>query len=185
MSARTAPTGVVEAVATDDAHRFSKRLRPAVTLVAGFGIEGDVHAGSTIQHRSRAKHPPRPNLRQVHLVHAELLDELVRRGFDVSPGAIGENVLTRGVDLLALPSGAQLRLGNDAVVSLTGLRNPCRQLDRFQSGLMAAVLGRDEEGRLIRKPGVLSVVVAGGVVRPGDPIGIRLPEGGRRPLEVV
>ena len=185
MSACTAPTGVVEAVATDDAHRFSKRLRPAVTLVAGFGIEGDVHAGSTIQHRSRAKHPPRPNLRQVHLVHAELLDELADRGFQVGPGSIGENVLTRGVDLLALPTGTRLQLGSEAVVEVTGLRHPCRQLDRYQKGLMAAVLDREEDGRLLRKAGVMSVVVAGGVVRPGDPIEVRLPAGEHRRLEPV
>jgi len=185
MPAVLEPTGVVEAVAADDAHRFSKRRRPTISLVAGIGVEGDVHAGVTVQHRSRAKRPPQPNLRQVHLVPAELLDELVERGFGVSPGAIGENVLTRGVDLLSLPTGTRLLLGGEAVVEVTGLRNPCRQLDRLQQGLMAAVLDRDDQGRLIRRAGAMSVVVAGGVVRPGDPVGVRLPVGERRPLEVV
>jgi MOSC domain-containing protein YiiM len=118
-------------------------------------------------------------------VHAELLDELADRGFSVRPGSIGENVLTRGVDLLALPNGTRLQLGGEAVVVVTGLRNPCRQLDRFQRGLMAAVLDRDEEGRLLRRAGVMSVVLAGGVVRPGDPIEVRLPAGEHRPLEPV
>jgi MOSC domain-containing protein YiiM len=179
----TAP--VVETVSTDDAHRFSKRPRTAITLVAGLGIDGDAHAGVTVQHRSRVSRPPLPNLRQVHLVHAELLDELVERGFRVGPGSIGENVLTRGLDVLALPTGTRLHLGGDAVVEVTGLRNPCRQLDRFQKGLMAAVLDRDDDGELVRKSGIMSVVLTGGVVRPGDAIGVRLPEGEHRPLEVV
>jgi MOSC domain-containing protein YiiM len=184
MASAAAPAGVVEAVASDATHRFSKPLRATVTLVAGVGIAGDAHAGATIQHRSR-KSRPEPNLRQVHLVHAELLDELADRGFSVRPGSIGENVLTRGVDLLALPNGTRLQLGGEAVVVVTGLRNPCRQLDRFQRGLMAAVLDRDEEGRLLRRAGVMSVVLAGGVVRPGDPIEVRLPAGEHRPLEPV
>lgn len=174
---------VVEAVSTDDVHRFSKHPRAAITLVAGFGIEGDAHAGATVQHRSRVRELP--NLRQVHLVHAELLDELLEQGFGVGPGSIGENVLTRGLDVLALPTGTRLQLGGEAVVEVTGLRNPCRQLDRFSKGLMAAVLDRDDDGHLVRKSGIMSVVLTGGVVRPGDPIGVRLPAGDHRPLEVV
>ncbi len=177
---------MVEAVSSDDAHRFSKQPRTSVTLVAGLGIEGDAHRGATVKHRSRVRRAPQePNLRQVHLVHAELLDELVEQGFRVGPGSIGENVITRGVDLLSLPVGTRLRLGADAVVEVTGLRNPCRQLDRFQRGLMAAVLDRDEDGSVVRKAGIMSVVVDGGVVTPGDPIEVTLPAGGRRPLEPV
>lgn len=174
---------VVEAVSTDEAHRFSKQPQAAITLVAGFGIEGDAHAGVTVQHRSRDR--TAPNLRQVHVVHAELLDELVEQGFGVGSGSIGENVLTRGLDVLALPTGTRLQLGGEAVVEVTGLRNPCRQLDRFHTGLMAAVLDRDDDGNLIRKAGIMSVVLTSGVVRPGDPIGVRLPAGEPRPLEVV
>ena len=184
MASAVDTAGVVEAVASDDTHRFSKPLRATVTLVAGLGIAGDAHSGATVQHRSR-KSKPEPNLRQVHLVHVELLDVLADRGFQVGPGSIGENVLTRGVDLLALPTGTRLQLGGQAVVEVTGLRHPCRQLDRYQKGLMAAVLDRDEDGRLLRKAGVMSVVVAGGVVRPGDPIEVRLPAGEHRPLEPV
>jgi MOSC domain-containing protein YiiM len=174
---------VVEAVSTDARHRFSKHPREAITVVAGYGIEGDAHAGATVQHRSRAR--AAPNLRQLHLVPTELLDELLQRGFGVGPGSIGENVLTRGLDVHALPTGTRLELGDEAVVEVTGLRNPCRQLDRFQKGLMAAVLDRDGDGNLIRKAGIMSVVLAGGVVRPGDRIGVRLPSGEQGPLEVV
>jgi MOSC domain-containing protein YiiM len=176
----------VEAVCSDDAHRFSKPPRHQITLVAGVGVEGDAHAGTTVKHRSRVRRAPQePNLRQVHLVHGELLDELVERGFSVGPGSIGENVLTRGVDLLALPTGTRLRLGPDAVVEVTGLRNPCWQLDRYQRGLMAAVLDREEDGRLVRKAGVMSVVIAGGAVAPGDPVEVALPAGVHRRLERV
>jgi MOSC domain-containing protein YiiM len=150
------------------------------------GVEGDAHAGEKVRHRSRvAADPTQPNLRQVHLIHAELHDELRAAGFDVAAGQMGENVTTRGVDLLALPVGTLLRLGDQAVVELTGLRNPCRQLDGFRSGLMAAVLGRDEAGRLVRKAGVMAVVLAGGVVRPGDAVAVELPPQPHRPLEVV
>jgi MOSC domain-containing protein YiiM len=174
---------VVEAVSADVEHRFAKHPQNEITLLAGFGVEGDAHAGATVQHRSRAR--SLPNLRQVHLVHGELLDELVEQGFRVGPGSIGENVLTRGLDVLALPAGTRLHLGSEAVVEVTGLRNPCRQLDRYQKGLMAAVLARDEDGNLVRKSGVMSVVLTGGVVRPGDPIDVRLPAGEHRLLEVV
>jgi MOSC domain-containing protein YiiM len=121
----------------------------------------------------------------VHLIHAELHDELRAAGLAVSPGQMGENVTTRGVDLLGLPTGARLRLGETATVEVTGLRNPCVQLDRIQPGLMAATLGRDEHGELVRKAGVMAVVVAGGEVRPGDPIGVELPPEPHRPLEPV
>ncbi len=149
-------------------------------------MEGDAHLGETVKHRSRvARDPSQPNLRQVHLIHAELHDELRATGFVVSAGQMGENVTTRGIDLLGLPTGTRLRLGKTAVVEVTGLRNPCLQLDRFQPGLMAAVLGRDEHGALIRKAGVMAIVLAEGEVRPGDPILVELPPAPHRSLEPV
>ena len=138
-------------------------------MIAGLGVADDAHAGVTVQHRSRvARDPSQPNLRQVHLIHAELHDELRQRGFDVAAGQMGENITTRGIDLLGLPTGARLRLGDEAVIEITGLRNPCKQLEGIQHGLMAAVLDRDENGALIRKAGVMAIVLVGGMVRPGD-----------------
>jgi MOSC domain-containing protein YiiM len=178
--------GSVVAVSRAAEHTFSKVNEPAIRLVAGLGVEGDAHAGATVQHLSRvARDPTAPNLRQVHLVHAELLDELRGGGFDVAPGDLGENVTTRGVDLLGLPTGTRLRLGDAAVVEVTGLRNPCVQLDRFGRGLMAAVLDRDEEGRLVRKAGVMAVVLADGEVAVGDPIAVEPPEPPHTPLAPV
>jgi MOSC domain-containing protein YiiM len=177
---------VVTAVCVSEAHTFSKAPQPGVRLVAGLGVDGDAHAGATVKHRSRvARDPAQPNLRQVHLIHAELHDELCARGFTVRPGDMGENITTRGVDLLALPAGARLHLGETAIVEITGLRNPCAQLDQFQQGLMAAVLERDAEGRLIRRAGVMAVVVAGGEVRPGDAVTVELPSPPHRPLVPV
>jgi MOSC domain-containing protein YiiM len=166
----------VTAVSRDAEHAFTKPVRDRIRLLAGLGVEGDAHLGRTVQHRSRvARDPTAPNLRQVHLIAAELHDELTARGFAVAPGDLGENVTTRGVDLVALPAGARLRLGAAAVVAVTGLRNPCAQLDAFAPGLVRAVLDRDGAGRLVRKAGVMAVVVASGDVRPGDPIGVELP----------
>jgi len=179
-------TSVVVAVARDDGHRFGKPVADAITLRAGLGVEGDAHYGATVQHRSRVRYDPSaPNLRQVHLIAAELLDELAGHGFDVWPGAMGENVTTRGVDLLGLATGTILRLGDEALLAVTGLRNPCVQLDRFRPGLQRAVLDRDEDGTLIRRAGVMAVVVRGGVVRPGDPIEQASPPGPPNPLEPV
>lgn len=177
---------LVTAVAASPGHTFSKPTVPSITLLAGLGVAGDAHNGATVKHRSRVRRDPtQPNLRQVHLIHAELHDELRAAGFEVGAGDLGENVTTRGVDLLALPAGTLLRLGDEAVVEVTGLRNPCVQLDAFRAGLTAAVLDRDEQGELVRKAGVMSVVRAGGDVRPGDAIAIELPTGPRHPLEVV
>jgi len=168
-------TGVVTAVSAAPRHTFAKENRPMVRLVAGLGVEGDAHAGVTVQHLSRLRRDPsQPNLRQVHLVQAELHDELAAAGFTVTAGDMGENVTTRGVDLLGLPVGTLLRLGGAAVVEVTGLRNPCVQLDRFQDGLLAAVLDRDAEGGLVRKAGVMAVVVHGGDLRPGDAVSVDL-----------
>ncbi|HYF42232.1 MAG TPA: MOSC domain-containing protein, partial [Ramlibacter sp.] len=158
----------------------------SIRLLAGLGVEGDAHLGATVKHRSRvARDPSQPNLRQVHLLHAELFDELVAAGFAVFPGDLGENLTTRGLDLLALPTGTRLRLGGCAVVELTGLRNPCSQIDRFQRGLMVAVLDRDAQGQLIRKAGVMAIVLEGGEVRAGDAIAVELPAPPHRPLAPV
>jgi MOSC domain-containing protein YiiM len=161
-------------------HGFSKAAEPFVVLLPGLGVEGDAHAGTTVQHRSRvAVDPSRPNLRQVHLMAGELLDELA-----VPPGALGENVTTSGLDLVHLPVGTRLRLGAEALVELTGLRNPCRQIDDYRPGLLKQVVGRDASGALVRRAGVMSVVLVGGTVRPGDPIEVELPVH-HVPLEVV
>jgi hypothetical protein len=180
------PTGVVTSVNASGAHSFSKQSRPSIRLLAGLGVEGDAHCGATVKHRSRvAVDPTRPNLRQVHLIQAELLEELHAAGFDVVAGQLGENVTTRGVDLLSLTAGARLRLGDTAEVEVTGLRNPCSQLDRFRDGLLAAVLDRDEEGRLVRKAGVMAVVLKAGLVQAGDRVLVRLPPPPHRRLEPV
>jgi MOSC domain-containing protein YiiM len=180
------PPPRVAAVSRDGRHAFSKPVTDAITLIAGLGVEGDAHAGQTVQHRSRvARDPAAPNLRQVHLIHAELHDELAARGFTVAPGDMGENVTTRGLDLLALPAGTRLRLGARAVLEVTGLRNPCTQLDGFQPGLMKAVLARDEQGSLVRKAGVMAIVLAGGDVAAGDPIEVCYPPEPHTPLEPV
>jgi MOSC domain-containing protein YiiM len=177
---------VVTAVSADATHAFSKPEHHSIRLLTGLGVEGDAHRGKTVQHLSRvARDPSQPNLRQVHLIHAELHDELRAAGFAVAAGQLGENVTTRGVDLLELPTGTLLHLGGAAVVQVTGLRNPCVQLDHFRPGLMAAVLGRDEHGAVVRKSGVMSIVVAGGEVRPGDVIRVVLPPGPHRPLVPV
>lgn len=176
----------VEAVSRASEHKFSKPVVDEITLLAGLGVEGDAHLGVTVQHRSRvAKDPSQPNLRQVHLIHGELLEELAGKGFTVQAGDLGENILTRGVDLLGLPEGSRLHIGAAAVVEVTGLRNPCKQINDFQPGLMQAVLGRDADGGLIRKAGVMAVVIEGGPVRPGDAIRVELPVEPHRALAPV
>jgi MOSC domain-containing protein YiiM len=178
--------GVVVAVSRNTTHRFTKPTCDSIRLRIGLGVEGDAHYGATVQHRSRvARDPSQPNLRQVHLIHAELFLELRAAGFDIEPGQIGENVTTQGLDLLALPAGTRLRFSDDAEVELTGLRNPCVQLDRFRPGLMAAVLDRDAAGGLIRKAGVMAIVLADGTVRQGDPIRVVLPQRPHRALRPV
>ncbi len=178
--------GHIVAVSCSATHTFSKGNQEAIALRVGVGVEGDAHAGATVKHRSRvAKNPNQPNLRQVHLIHAELHDELRTAGFDVAAGQMGENITTKGIDLLNLPAGTFLQLGDHAIIKITGLRNPCLQLEQIQSGLMAAVLDRDDQGNLVRKAGVMGVVVAGGSVQPGDPISIELPPQPHQPLGPV
>lgn len=175
--------GSVAAVSLRSGHHFSKTPSPGIRLLTGLGVAGDGHLGETVQHRSRVrKDPAQPNLRQVHLMHAELFEELRTKGYVVRPGDLGENVTTQGVNLLALPTGTRLHLGASAVVEITGLRNPCIQLDTFQKGLMAATLDRDADGNLIRKAGIMSIVISEGDVRPGDAIRVELPDMPHRPL---
>ncbi|WP_150306745.1 MOSC domain-containing protein [Planctomonas psychrotolerans] len=172
------PSGHVIAVARDSEHSFSKPEVASIVLVEGRGIEGDAHFGATVQHRShKSRTPDAPNLRQVHLIHTELLQELRTGGFDVVPGALGENVVTGGIDLLALPRDTELVFPDGARLRVTGLRNPCVQLNGLQPGLMKAVLDRDADGALVRKSGVMAVVLEGGTVRAGDSIDVVLPAG--------
>lgn len=167
-------------------HEFSKQREDSITLVAGIGVEGDAHSGATVQHRSRvARDPSQPNLRQVHLIHRELLDELSATGFAVYPGALGENITTSGLDLLALPVGAVLAIGDRALLGVTGLRSPCWQIDEYQDGLLAEVAHRDEVGNVIRRAGVMAVVLAGGAVHAGDEIRISSPPLPHQPLDRV
>jgi MOSC domain-containing protein YiiM len=166
----------VVSVSSSPTHTMSKPNQDSINLLAGLGVEGDAHCGNTVKHRSRvAQDPGQPNLRQVHLVHTELFDELAEKGFTISPGQIGENITTRGIDLLGLPRHTILTIGDSARVEITGLRNPCTQLDGLQPGLMNAVLDRSDAGKLIRKAGIMGVVLRGGPVRPGDPIHVTLP----------
>ena len=167
-------------------HMFSKEARAEIVLLEGLGVEGDAHCGAEVKHRSRVAVDPRqPNLRQIHLIAKEWLDELAMNGFAVQPGQLGENITTSGVDLIRLPLNAVLRVGEHATIRITGLRNPCAQLDGFKPGLTAAALDRDEQGGLIRKAGIMGVVISGGLVRVGDAIELTLPEGPFQPLERV
>jgi Uncharacterized protein conserved in bacteria len=178
--------GEVVSVSRSGTHTFSKPVVEAITLLAGLGVEGDAHMGKTVKHRSRvAQDPTQPNLRQVHLIHAELFDELCEAGFEVEPGQLGENITTRGIELLRLPTGTKLHIGGQAVIEITGLRNPCGRIDNFRKVLLSRVLTRDESGNLIRKAGVMSIVLEGGTVRAGDRIRVELPEPPCRPLERV
>ena len=178
--------GSVVAVSRSPRHKFSKSPEMSIRLLAGLGVEGDAHMGETVKHRSRVRvDPTQPNLRQVHLIHEELFEEVGRAGFQVCPGALGENITTRGIDLLGLPVGTLLRIGDEAVIEVTGLRNPCVQIEGFQGGLLKQVVGRDEGGNLVRKAGIMSVVREGGIVRPGDLLKAELPDGPHRPLDRV
>ena len=175
----------VVAVARRAGHHFSKQVVDRITLLAGLGVEHDGHAGTTVQHRSRVRRDPtQPNLRQVHVLHAELLEELTDRGYDVAPGDLGENITTRGLDISALPCGTVLEMG-EAAIEITGLRNPCYQIDQFRRGVLGVVVHRAEDGTVVRRAGIMAVVTVGGVVAPGDAIRVTLPDGPHRSLEPV
>jgi MOSC domain-containing protein YiiM len=178
--------GKVIAVSRSSTHSFSKMNENYITLIEGFGVEGDAHQGKTVRHRFLArKDPTKPNLRQVHLIHLELIRELNRKGFEVSEGDLGENITTEGIDLLNLPTNTILNIGNHSVIQVTGLRNPCVQLDNFQKGLLKAVIEKDENGNVIRKSGIMAIVIKGGIVRAGDKIEIKLPQKPYKKLECV
>ena len=167
-------------------HAFSKTTSLAIELVPGYGVRGDAHFGMTVKHRSRvAKDPTQPNLRQVHLLHEELLAEIAEHGGQVLPGQLGENITTRGINLLALGRGARLKIGANAVVEITGLRNPCSQIENFQAGLLSVVIGRAPDGSLIRKAGVMAIVLTGGFVQPGDEIEVLHEPAEHTPLSPV
>jgi len=175
----------VVAVHRAPGHDFSKQTEESVTLLAGLGVDGDAHMGAQVKHRSRvAKDPSQPNLRQVHLIASELLDEVNAKGYDVSPGDLGENITTVGLDLINLPVGTSVRIG-DAVLALTGLRNPCPQIKNFGENLQSEMLGRDDEGKLVRKTGVMAVVIRGGEVSAGDDILLAAPAGDPMPMEKI
>jgi MOSC domain-containing protein YiiM len=176
----------VLSLSKSDEHNFSKSTCSSLTLIKGEGVDGDAHRGVTVKHRSRVKvDPTQPNLRQVHLVHNELIQELQGKGFNVQAATMGENITTKGIDLLSLPRGTELKIGEEAIIEITGLRNPCKQLDNFQKGLTSAVLDKDDEGNLIRKAGIMAVVLAGGKISAGDPIKITLPSKPHYALERV
>ena len=177
---------IVAGVSCDSKHSFSKPQRDAVRLLKGLGVEGDAHLGVTVQHLSRIKRDPTvPNLRQVHLIHAELHDEMRAQGFDVGPGDLGENITTRGIALLDLPCNARLHIGSDAIVEVKGLRNPCYQIDNFRKGLLKVCLDQDAQGNLVRKAGIMGIVIAGGVVKPSDAIRVELPGGPQERLVAI
>ena len=179
-------SGVITAVSQSPAHSFSKQNKARIVLLAGLGVEGDAHMGETVMHRSRVrKDPSQPNLRQVHLMHAEFHDELKAKGFNVSAGDLGENITTRDLELLSLPTGTRLHLGDTAILEVTGLRNPCEQLNDFQEGLMNACVYKEDTGNIIRKAGVMGIVLVGGEVRVGESIRVELPSGPYRTLQVV
>ena len=179
-------TPTIVAVSRSGQHTFSKQNQPVVNLIAGVGVEGDAHAGKKVKHRYLVGlDATKPNIRQVHLIQAELFDELNANGFSVGPGQLGENITTRGVDLLALPTGTKLNIGEGVVIELTALRNPCSQIDNFQKGVLKAVLDKDEEGNVIRKAGVMGIVQNGGEIRPGDALTVSLPAEPYHPLEYV
>ena len=179
-------TATVIAVASDSGHNFSKPTKPVINIIAGFGVEGDAHAGKTVQHLwDKKRTPDAPNLRQVHLVHEEIFSELAEQGFTVKAGDIGENIVTRGIDLLNLPLGTQLEFESGALIELTGLRNPCRKLNKIQDGLIHKFVYKSDEGTRAVKSGVMSIVLTGGEIRPDDAITVKRPEGPHRPLPIL
>lgn len=176
----------VLAVARDAGHNFSKPVCDSINVVTGLGVEGDAHYGKLIQHLYRIKKDPNdPNLRQIHLIHRELHEELRAKGFDIAPGDMGENVTTQGIDLLGLPRGTVLKFGEEAAVEITGLRNPCYQLNDFREGLMKACLDKAEDGSVIFKSGIMGIILKDGTIKPGDQIRVELPDGPHTPLDLV
>lgn len=179
-------SGKVISVSLCEKHNFSKEPVEKIKVVKGIGVEGDAHSGEKVQHLSRVRvNPDQPNLRQVHLIHKELLDELSTKGFSLKAGDLGENILTEGLELLTLPQKTLLKIGETVRLEVTGLRNPCKQIENFREGLLKEVLDKDEEGKIVRKTGIMSIVLEGGVVKPGDMIEVVLPPEPHHPLERV
>ncbi len=182
---KNAVLGKVVAVSSSSKHSFSKENKQSINLVEESGVEGDAHFGSTVKHRSRvAQNPNQPNLRQVHLIHSELFEDLKGR-YTIEPGQMGENITTVGINLLDLPTDTLMYIGTTAIVKITGLRNPCAQIDHFKPGLLKAVLDKDTEGNLIRKAGIMGIVLQSGEVKSGDSIRIKLPSKPYKKLERV
>jgi MOSC domain-containing protein YiiM len=177
--------GTVVSVNSSPTGGIGKDPQPQITLVANHGVEGDFHAGANVRHRSRAASTPEaPNLRQVHLIHSELFDEVAALGIDVKPGQMGENITTRGLSILDLTVGTRLHVGESAVIEITGLRNPCKQLNDIDKRLLGEVARKLEDGTIMRKAGIMGIVLEGGVIRPGDAIRAEVAEGAKR-LEPV
>ncbi len=176
----------VVAVSLSRTHTFSKHPQPHIHLLAGLGVEGDAHCGATVRHRYLARRDPtQPNLTQVHLLQAELLETLRSSGFPLLPGDLGENITTSGIDLLALPASTRLHIGPAAVVEITGLRTPCVQMNHLRPGLMAAVFTYLPSGKKSPRTGVMSIVRRGGTVTPDCPIEIELPALPHQPMKCV
>lgn len=178
--------GQVKALSRSAHHSMSKKNEESLQILTGLGVAGDAHMGEKVKHRSRvAKNPNQPNLRQVHLIHSELHSELLQKGFDIKAGEMGENITTEGIALLALPRNSILHIGAQVKIQVTGLRNPCDQLNGLQEGLMKAVLDKDKEGNLIRKAGIMGIVIQGGEIILGDPIEVSYPPKPYQALERV
>lgn len=176
----------VISVSRSSGHSFRKACEESINLIEGFGVEGDVHAGKKIKHTFLAKEDPdRKNIRQIHLIAAELFTELKGKGFNVDPGQLGENITTEGIDLLSLPTGTLLHIGNGAVIELTALRQPCIQIDEFQQGLLKEVVYKDSGGNIIRKVGVMGVILVSGAVSPNDEIIVETPDKPHHKLDYV
>ena len=176
----------VVAVSKDEYHRFSKVPCTQITLIKGVGVRGDTHSGVTVQHLFAVEQDPRqPNLRQVHLLQQEFLDQARDQGYELTPGDLGENILTDDLDLVGLWQDTLLHIGSQAVVRVSGLRNPCAQIDSFRPGLLQVAVRRDLKGDVVRKAGIMGVVTTGGVVHPGDEIEVEWPAQPHRRLTAL
>jgi len=179
-------SGKVHSLSSSAQHSFSKHTTHQVEVIKGIGIKGDAHAGVKVKHRSRvAKDPNQPNLRQIHLIHLELLKELVAKGYTVNPGDLGENITTEGISILNLPKDTILKIGENVAIQITGLRNPCHQIDKFQKGLLKEVVGKNDAGDIIRMAGIMAIVLEGGMIKVNDEILVELPALPHQKLERV